>query len=106
MAPDTDGNLYFADNHNNRIRVIAAPVVEEPHTHPRPNPYTYRGPNRYPRPDSYARPDRNTSPHFNALPTSTPTPQPTPTPVSLPDLVPGNVQFEVGQTPACRLSPG
>ena len=87
MAPDSDGNLYFADNHNNRIRVIAAPVVEEP----TPTPTPTNTPTPIPTP--------------TPVPTHTPTPEATPTPVSLPDLVPEDVRSEVGQRPACRVSP-
>ena len=87
MAPDADGNLYFVDNHNNRIRVIAAPVVEEPTPTPVPT--------HTPTPVPTATP----------VPTHTPTPEPTSTPVSLPDLVPEDVQYEFGQRPTCRVSP-
>ena len=93
MVLDADGNLYFADNHNNRIRVIAAPVVEEP----TPTPLPTETPTPVPTP--------------TAVPTSTPTPvpsptaTPTPTPKSLPDLVPGDVQYEIAERPACRVSP-
>ena len=86
MTVDAEGNLYFADNQNNRIRVIAAPVVEEPTPTPAPT-------------------DTPTP-----VPTPTPTPEPTPTATStptprpLPDLVPAGVQYEIGQPPLCRTS--
>ena len=88
MAPDRDGNLYFADNHNNRIRVIAAPVVEEA----TPTPTTV--PTYTPTP----------APTTTPVPTYTPTPLPTATPMSLPDLVPEDIQFEAAQRPVCRAS--
>ncbi len=90
MAFDVDGNLYFADNHNNRIRVIAAPVVEEPTPTPVP-------------PTDTPTPVPTDTP--TPVPTYTPTPEPTPTPVSLPDLVADDVQYEFGQRPTCRVSP-
>ena len=90
MAFDADGNLYFVDSHNNRIRVIAAPVVEQPTPTPVP-------PTDTPTPVPTHTP--------TPIPTHTPTPEPTPTPVSLPDLVADDVQYEFGQRPTCRVSP-
>lgn len=86
MTLDPQGNLYFADNHNNRIRVVAAPVVEEPTPTPVPT--------HTPTPVPTATP----------VPTVAPTPEPTPTPISLPDLVPEDVLYEFEQRPACRVS--
>ena len=86
MAFDSEDNLYFADNHNNRIRVIAAPVVEEP----TPTPVPTDTPTPVPTP--------------TATPEATPTPIPTSTPRPLPDLVPAGIQYEIGQPPLCRIS--
>ena len=86
MTLDAVGNLYFADNHNNRIRVIAAPVVEVPTPTPVPT--------HTPTPAPTATPP----------PTHTPTPEATPTPLMLPDLVPDDVQYEFGRRPVCRIS--
>ena len=90
MAFDADGKLYFADSYNNRIRVIAAPVVEEPTPTPVP-------------PTDTPTPVPTDTP--TPVPTYTPTPEPTSTPVSLPDLVADDVQYEFGQRPTCRVSP-
>ena len=89
MAFDASGDMYFADNHNNRIRVISAPVVEEPPT-PTPTPV----PTYTPTP----------LPTATAVPTASPTPEATATPENLPDLVPEDIQYEIASRPVCRVS--
>ncbi len=86
LAVDAEGNLYFADNQNDRIRVIAAPVVEEPTPTPAPTDTPTQVPTPTPTPE----------------PTPTATPSPTPRP--LPDLVHAGVQYVIGQPPVCRSS--
>ncbi len=99
MALDSGGNLYFADNRNNRIRVVAAPVVEEPSPTPVPTDTPAPVPTVTPVPAD------TPIPTDTPAPTSTPTPEPTATPASLPDLVPeDDVQYEFAQRPVCRLS--
>ena len=86
MAVDAEGNLYFADNQNDRIRVIAAPVIEEPTPTPSPTDTPTQVPTPTPTPEP------------------TPTATPTPTPHSLPDLAHAGVQYVIGQSPVCRSS--
>ena len=66
MAIDAAGNLYFADNHNNRIRLIAAPVVEEPYPDACTNRHSDAGPNRDPAPNFHAKSNFDANPRAHS----------------------------------------
>ncbi len=80
IALDTSGSLYFADSDNNRIRVIEAPVVEEPTPTPSPSPTATNTPTATPTFTPTATPTPTFTP-TEVPPTATPTPVPTDTPV-------------------------
>lgn len=82
MALDTNGSLYFADSDNNRIRMIEAPVVEEPTPTPSPSPTATNTPAATPTLVPTATPSPAFTPTPTEVPpTATPTPVPTDTPV-------------------------